>query len=98
MCGICGIIDHTDVNRIEAMISAMRHRGPDDSGIFQEKGFALGMARLAIIDITPKGHQPMHNQDSSIWIVYNGETYNFKEEREKVLLEKCRQVFLEEWF
>lgn len=64
------------------MISAMHHRGPDDSGIFQENGIAIGMKRLAIIDVTPTGHQPMSTPDELIWIVYNGETYNFKEERE----------------
>jgi asparagine synthase (glutamine-hydrolysing) len=63
------------------MVAAMHHRGPDDSGIFREPGFALGMARLAIIDITHSGHQPMGNHDGSVWIVYNGETYNFRQER-----------------
>jgi len=87
MCGICGIIGHNDRKRIEQMVLAMHHRGPDDSGILYENGIALGMARLAIIDITSKAHQPMSNPDSSIWIVYNGETYNFKEERE-ILVKK----------
>jgi len=64
------------------MVSAMRHRGPDDSGVFQGGGVTLGMARLAIIDVTPSGHQPMTNPDGSIHIVYNGETYNFQSERE----------------
>jgi asparagine synthase (glutamine-hydrolysing) len=82
MCGICGIVGDVDPQCIEGMVSAMRHRGPDDSGIFQEKGIGLGMARLAIIDITLKGHQPMSNAAGSVWIVYNGETYNFLEERD----------------
>jgi asparagine synthase (glutamine-hydrolysing) len=87
MCGICGVLGDSNRSVIEAMVLAMHHRGPDDSGIFQENGIALGMARLAIIDITPKGHQPMSNADGSVWIVYNGETYNFREER-NILLKK----------
>jgi asparagine synthase (glutamine-hydrolysing) len=87
MCGICGVFCHSGHYNIEAMVFAMQHRGPDDSGIFQESGIALGIARLAIIDLTPAGHQPMSNEDSSVWIVYNGETYNFREERE-ILIKK----------
>jgi asparagine synthase (glutamine-hydrolysing) len=64
------------------MVSAMRHRGPDDAGVFREDGITLGMARLAIIDTTPTGHQPMSTPDGSIHVVYNGETYNFQSERE----------------
>lgn len=82
MCGICGIMGKSPENSIEAMVLAMHHRGPDDSGIFREDGFAMGMTRLAILDITPSGHQPMRNSDGSVWIIYNGETYNFKTERE----------------
>ncbi len=91
MCGICGIIGHTDRKRIEQMVLSMHHRGPDDSGILYENGIAMGMARLAIIDITAKAHQPMSTTDELIWIVYNGETYNFKEERE--ILSKKGYVF-----
>ena len=82
MCGICGILGDIPRQNIEPMLSAIQHRGPDDSGIFQEEGIALGMTRLAIMDITQSGHQPMSNDDRSVWIVYNGETYNFQEERE----------------
>lgn len=81
MCGICGILGDTTQKNIEAMVLAMHHRGPDDSGIFQDDVIALGMARLAIIDVTPRGHQPMSNSNGSVWIVYNGETYNFQKER-----------------
>ncbi len=91
MCGIAGITGNASGQRIRSMVSAMRHRGPDDSGVFIEDGVALGMARLAIIDVTPAGHQPMHNADRSLWMVYNGETYNFREEREN--LEKKGHVF-----
>ena len=82
MCGICGILGNAPFHAVEAMVSAMRHRGPDDAGVLREDGITLGMARLAIIDTTPTGHQPMSNPDGSIHIVYNGETYNFQPERE----------------
>lgn len=91
MCGIAGIMGHAPQNSIGKMVAAMHHRGPDDSGVFHEEGIALGMARLAIIDITPAGHQPMSNREGSIWIVYNGETYNFQSERK--LLEDKGYVF-----
>jgi len=82
MCGICGIFGHSGRLNISPMISAMKHRGPDDSGVFLEDGITLGMTRLAVIDLSPNAHQPMKNDDGSIWIVYNGETYNFREERD----------------
>ena len=81
MCGIAGIRGYDRTDTIRKMVSAMRHRGPDDSGIYCDDGIALGMARLAVIDISSAGHQPMCNQNGSIWIVYNGETYNFRQER-----------------
>ncbi len=87
MCGICGIIGGCDRNQIDAMVKAMHHRGPDDAGVFINERVALGMSRLAVIDLTPKAHQPMQNDDASLWIVYNGETYNFKDERD-ILIEK----------
>lgn len=68
------------------MVAAMHHRGPDDSGVFVADGCCLGHARLSIIDLSPRGHQPMTNSDSSLVIVYNGETYNYQEER--TLLER----------
>jgi asparagine synthase (glutamine-hydrolysing) len=87
MCGICGILGENPQRSIDRMVSAMRHRGPDDSGILREDGIALGMTRLAVIDLSPNAHQPMSNAEGTIWIVYNGETYNFREERE-VLVKK----------
>jgi asparagine synthase (glutamine-hydrolysing) len=82
VCGICGIFGDAPEGRVENMVSAMYHRGPDDSGILRDEGVTIGMSRLAIIDTTPTGHQPMSNPDGSIHIVYNGETYNFQSERE----------------
>jgi len=66
------------------MVMAMRHRGPDDSGVFCGPGAVLGMTRLAIIDLSPAGHQPMSNPERTVWIVYNGEVYNFQSERRQL--------------
>lgn len=74
------------------MVAAMHHRGPDDRGVFGDARVSLGMARLAVIDINPTGHQPMSNTGQTIWIVYNGEVYNFQEQRE--LLEKMGHRFV----
>ena len=86
MCGICGILNLSDRAAIESMVTAMHHRGPDDRGTFLDEHVGLGMSRLAIIDISPAGHQPMSTPDGLIWIVFNGEIYNFKSER--LILEK----------
>src|ERR1041384_4020198 len=95
MCGICGIwgSDDSVENRaaVRAMVSALHHRGPDDSGIFEDRSTTLAMTRLAIIDVTTAGHQPMMSPDEQIRIVYNGELYNFRTERS--LLEKLGYSF-----
>jgi asparagine synthase (glutamine-hydrolysing) len=62
------------------MCAAIRHRGPDDEGIQVMAGAALGMRRLSIIDLAT-GHQPIHNEDSTVWVVFNGEIYNYAELR-----------------
>jgi asparagine synthase (glutamine-hydrolysing) len=71
-----------------AMRDAMAHGGPDDVGLFidEENAIALGNRRLSIIDLSPLGHQPMCNDDESIWITYNGELYNFPELRNELEL------------
>jgi asparagine synthase (glutamine-hydrolysing) len=87
MCGICGIVDfHEPVEResIERMTDVMVHRGPDDSGIEMHHPAALGFRRLSIIDLAGS-HQPMSNEDDSVWLLFNGEIYNFQENREKLL-------------
>lgn len=90
MCGICGIIKATDINPmlLKEMNDAMRHRGPDDSGeiIFAQNGKYIGLAqrRLSVQDLSASGHQPMCSADGSVWIVFNGEIYNFKELRKQV--------------
>lgn len=93
MCGICGIWGSSDTaqQRINAMVAAMYHRGPDDRGTFQDESVALGMTRLAIIDTSSAGHQPMSIENELIWIVYNGEIYNFLSERQ--ILESKRYSF-----
>jgi asparagine synthase (glutamine-hydrolysing) len=67
------------------MVSSIRHRGPDDAGLYVDDRVSLGHARLSIIDLTPGGHQPMFNATGTIGIVYNGEIYNYREEREKLI-------------
>lgn len=83
MCGICGIVGFDDKNLLNKMCEAMVHRGPDDSGIYVDSGIGLGHRRLSIIDLKT-GHQPVHNEDESVWIVFNGEIYNFKELRKEL--------------
>jgi asparagine synthase (glutamine-hydrolysing) len=63
------------------MIAAMAHRGPDDRGRFDDHAVALGHGRLAIIDLSPAGHQPMTDPSGNIWITFNGEIYNWREKR-----------------
>ena len=83
MCGICGMygFERVDESLLRQMCSVIKHRGPDDEGIFVDSQVGLGMRRLSIIDIET-GHQPIHNEDESIWIVFNGEIYNYRELRQ----------------
>jgi asparagine synthase (glutamine-hydrolysing) len=83
MCGIAGIFnmigsDGVSLNTLRSMVGALYHRGPDESGCYLDCQVGLGSARLSIIDL-PGGTQPIHNEDRSLWIVYNGETYNYPE-------------------
>src|SRR2546428_4530882 len=87
MCGICGVAggDPSDGRDLVArMCAAMVHRGPDDEGSVQLDGVTLGMGRLSIIDIEG-GHQPIHNEDSTVWVVQNGEIYNHLELRAQLV-------------
>jgi asparagine synthase (glutamine-hydrolysing) len=84
MCGIAGIFNFDPRKRAEAavlerMTSLLAHRGPDDSGHEILGNVGLGHRRLSIIDVSAAGHQPMANHDSSVWIAYNGECYNYRE-------------------
>src|SRR6266446_6598515 len=94
MCGITGIVrnDRRDVDQalLGRMCASIRHRGPDDDGFYVKGPVGLGMRRLAIIDLK-SGQQPIHNQDRTAWIVFNGEIYNYRELRDG--LEKLGHTF-----
>ncbi len=85
MCGICGIYEKNshdiDVETIVKMRDVMISRGPDDAGLYTAPHIGLGHRRLSIIDISSSGHQPMSNEDNTLWVVFNGEIYNFHELR-----------------
>src|SRR5215467_2853459 len=84
MCGIAGIMSLSDkivrLEEIRSMCDTMIHRGPDDEGFHTGPGIGLGMRRLSIIDVKG-GHQPVHNEDGTVSVVFNGEIYNFDELR-----------------
>jgi asparagine synthase (glutamine-hydrolysing) len=89
MCGICGIFEYerqTDIafDRVHRMNQTMIHRGPDDGGVFVGPGIGLGHRRLSIVDLAG-GHQPMSNEDGKIWVLLNGEIYNYPELRAELL-------------
>lgn len=90
MCGIAGLWSFNkriDETVLISMRDALTHRGPDDAGMYidEKHGVGLGHRRLSILDLSPLGHQPMSNEDESIWITFNGEIYNFKEIREDLV-------------
>lgn len=78
MCGIAGIIGEENKDLVHKMCDIISHRGPDDSGFLIDKNISLGMRRLSIIDIAG-GKQPIHNEDETVWVIYNGEIYNYLE-------------------
>jgi asparagine synthase (glutamine-hydrolysing) len=89
MCGICGKVEFDRAARVDpaltrSMLDTIRHRGPDDDGIYAAGPVSLGHARLSIIDLST-GHQPLSNEDGTVWIVFNGEIYNYRELREFLL-------------
>jgi asparagine synthase (glutamine-hydrolysing) len=86
MCGICGSVNLSDDDHLARMTDSLAHRGPDDSGVnfFAAERVGLGHRRLSIIDLSPAGHQPMSNADESLWIVFNGEIYNFLDLRREL--------------
>jgi asparagine synthase (glutamine-hydrolysing) len=92
MCGIAGFVeapaarafgDEERRDLMHRMCEAIRHRGPDDEGVLVEPGAALGMRRLSIIDLST-GHQPIHNEEATVSVVFNGEIYNFRELRSEL--------------
>ncbi len=86
MCGISGIVGRADRDVVVAMSDAMKHRGPDDHGVFVDDRHpvALGHRRLSILDVSPAGHQPMSYRDGRYRVVLNGEIYNFRELRREL--------------
>src|SRR5579864_5826307 len=102
MCGIFGIVANqarVPVDVLERATQSLAHRGPDDSGtvILHDSGagsteIGLGNRRLAILDLSPLGHQPMHDSETGNWIVYNGEIYNFRQVRKE--LEQAGTIFV----
>jgi len=87
MCGIAGFFlrnKPAQLSDVRQMCDAIRHRGPDDQGFHLDSGCAIGMRRLSIIDLNT-GHQPISNEDESIWVVFNGEIYNYRDLRHDLL-------------
>lgn len=87
MCGICGVLNKTgrrvEQKAVSKMCKVLYHRGPDDDGFYFNGCVGLGMRRLSIIDLDT-GKQPIHNEDKSIWVVLNGEIYNYQELAQKL--------------
>jgi len=89
MCGICGRVEFesrnpVDMALLKKMCDVLKHRGPDDEGYYNKGFTGLGHRRLSIIDLD-SGHQPMSNEDGTIWVVFNGEIYNFIELHEELV-------------
>ncbi len=88
MCGIAGVLGRgaRDAALLSRMAGAIAHRGPDDQGIWAdaEAGVALANRRLAIIDLSPHGHQPMQSSNGRYVLTFNGEIYNHAELRERL--------------
>src|SRR5919106_6903119 len=90
MCGIAGLFPPAglapdDVAAVERMTAAQSHPGPAAAGFHNDGRIALGHRRLSIIDVSAGAHQPMCNEDRSIWVTYNGEIYNYPELRNELL-------------
>ena len=89
MCGICGIINFNNASventQINKMMHKMKHRGPDDEGLFVENNVGFGFVRLSILDLSFSGHQPMLDDTGRYLILFNGEVYNYIEIRSKLL-------------
>jgi asparagine synthase (glutamine-hydrolysing) len=88
MCGISGIVYYSErqpeLELLKRMTGVIHHRGPDDSGFFVEERVGLGFRRLSIIDLA-EGHQPLSNEDESLWIIFNGEIYNYRALRDQLV-------------
>ncbi|MBI5629279.1 MAG: asparagine synthase (glutamine-hydrolyzing) [Elusimicrobia bacterium] len=95
MCGFVGLL-YKDAGRsvssreLEPLLAAIRHRGPDDQGIYVDRHFGMTHARLSILDLSPLGRQPMESPDGRLVLAYNGEVYNFQELRRELEATGCR--------
>jgi len=92
MCGIAGFLlrgGEAQRSTLSTMCAAIRHRGPDDEGLHVDGGCGIGMRRLSIIDLNT-GHQPISNEDGSIWVVFNGEIYNYQSLRSTLVAQGHR--------
>jgi len=89
MCGICGVVkfngNEGNKNLIGKMCKTLVHRGPDEEGIYTAAYIGLGQRRLAVIDLSHRARPPLANEDSSVWVVSNGEIYNFNELRDSLV-------------
>ncbi len=85
MCGIAGSTEDSGADAVRAMCAVLRHRGPDDEGAHTDEagGVTIGMRRLSIMDVEG-GHQPIANEDRTVWVVCNGEIYNHPELRDQL--------------
>ncbi len=86
MCAIAGKVFFDPRRKaqaalIEKMTDLMAHRGPNDRGFYVRENVAFGHRRLSILDLSSAGHQPMGNEDGTVWVVFNGEIYNYKQLR-----------------
>ena len=79
MCGIAGFIGRGDSETLSSMVQTLKHRGPDDTGIWHKDKVGFAHARLSVIDLSPAGHQPMHSNSGDVTVVFNGEIYNYLE-------------------
>jgi len=89
MCGICGIFEFdqsrpVSASQVHAMNQTIQHRGPDDGGVYVVPGAGLGHRRLSIVDLAG-GHQPLSNEDGTIWVLLNGEIYNYPQLRQELI-------------
>lgn len=85
MCGIAGIFGSSNQESILNMLNSIKHRGPDDHGIFIDDQLSFGMVRLSIMDTSFSGHQPMLSACKNVVLIYNGEIYNYSEHKEFLL-------------
>lgn len=91
MCGIFGSNNHNlTKNEVKSYLETIKHRGPDSDGIFIDDNIVLGFRRLSIIDLSNRANQPIANEDNSVWLIFNGEIYNYQELKKELKSHKFR--------